>query len=401
MGKQVIVLASQEQCTGCAACYAICPTDSIRMTDENKLHKYPVIHNTCISCGKCQRCCPVLNIDKNNTNERIKQIYHFGWHLSLRVRKKSTSGGIATGLTEQALSEGMAVCGAAFDKQWNVYHRFARSIEDAKSFAGSKYVQSATDQCLKEAIQRIRKGEKIFFIGTPCQTEALRMLTSEDDKQRIVTCEIICHGVNSPLVWEDYVHFLEKRHKARLVRYNFRSKSSGWQKRSGGGNLKIYYKLSSGKNIDEPSWKNLFHSWFGKHYMLRPSCLSCKFRCEQRRSDITIGDFWNIERILPSIDVQELYYGVSAVIASTKKGKEFLSRCTNLKISEVDASSSKMVLKGFIENKTADIREAELHRMLTFEQEYLKKGIDEMSVLYPATTYWGRLKDIIKSKLDL
>ena len=55
---------------------------------------------------------------------------------------------------------------------------------------------------------------------------------------------------------------------------------------------------------------------FLKDLYLRPSCYDCKFKTLQRASDITLADFWGIEKIIPEINVEK---GVSLCWASSEK----------------------------------------------------------------------------------
>lgn len=96
------------------------------------------------------------------------------------------------------------------------------------------------------------EGEKVLFIGTPCQTDALNNCVPVRLRENLLLCEIICHGVNSPKVWEDYRHHLENYHKSPIAIYNFRSKSYGW------GKLRVAYTLANGKEVDVPAYQNIF-----------------------------------------------------------------------------------------------------------------------------------------------
>ena len=55
------------------------------------------------------------------------------------------------------------------------------------------------------------------------------------------------------------------------------------------------------------------------NHILRPSCHDCKFCTVERNSDITIGDFWGIEKVKPEIDDG---MGTSLAIFHTEKARE-------------------------------------------------------------------------------
>ena len=51
-----------DKCSGCSACYNICPVNAIKMEEDIEGFKYPVIDKTlCTNCGLCEKVC---NSDK-------------------------------------------------------------------------------------------------------------------------------------------------------------------------------------------------------------------------------------------------------------------------------------------------------------------------------------------------
>lgn len=394
--EKSIRLAGIEQCTGCSACHDICPHSSIEMKCGESIHTYPHINkDSCVSCGLCMRVCPVLN---PKSHDVVPQKYYMAWHKDENERKTSTSGGAGAALVSMALSMGWYVCGAAMDDAFELKHIVTCDEQESRKLKGSKYLQSDTRGVFKRVKELATGGSMVLFFGTPCQVEGLKNFLPEKAKCNVVTCGIICHGVNSPRVWKDYKLWLEQSNRSELKEYNFRSKTKGWQNSRGGGNLRVYYRFSDGKVEDEPAWHNLFHWWFGHHYILRPSCLSCSCRKEQRSSDLTIGDFWNIERVNPKVDT---FKGVSAIITSSESGESFLHSCTDLVYELVDEKKSKQVLKGFIEKHTLDCRNNEVAKELLFEKEYLAKGFDQMRKDYPAQTVLSHYTWLLKSKLGI
>jgi len=51
---------SNERCTGCGACLAICPVKAIE-GEKKKVHV--ILQSVCTQCGACQQICPVDAID--------------------------------------------------------------------------------------------------------------------------------------------------------------------------------------------------------------------------------------------------------------------------------------------------------------------------------------------------
>lgn len=383
-----IRLAPKSKCTGCAVCQDACPIGCITMDENNGLHWYPTIdQEKCIKCGKCVKVCPALN---DTLTCDFEQKYYASWSNDPSERKQGTSGGVGTALSRYALSQGWIVVGAGFDKQWDLYHKIVSNVDELVNLRGSKYLQSKTTDIYKQIEHLVISGKHIFFIGTPCQIEALKRLIPVNKHGQITTCGIICHGINSSRVWKDFIHFIEKKHGSSIEYYNFRSKVKGWGE-NGRGSKRLYveYKLKSGKKHVEPAWKNLFHHWFGLHLMMRECCFDCKYRVLQRNSDITIGDFWGLNKILPELTNTE--DGVSIAIASTPQGQAIIEQCGVLSLIPTDENKTPKVLAGFLNTRDKNIVNAELERMKTFEKEYEGSGFEVMRRKYPTDTIWKKI----------
>lgn len=64
----MIEIKEKSKCSGCQACYNICPKNAIEMIEDEKGFKYPNVNNEkCINCGLCNKVCPIIN-NKNITN---------------------------------------------------------------------------------------------------------------------------------------------------------------------------------------------------------------------------------------------------------------------------------------------------------------------------------------------
>lgn len=392
-----IELASKCRCTGCGVCVDVCPVDCIDYA-PNGIHYYPVINrDACISCGKCMKTCPALN-DIKVLGTSVSQRYYASWNTDANIVCSSTSGGIGVGLALHAIEQGYVVVGCVLKKNGNVEHVIVENKEGIEHFKGSKYVQSNSVGIFKECLSLLNRGKKIFFIGTPCQVEGLKHVLPHQFEESVLTCSIVCHGVNSPIVWNDYYQYLEKSNHSKLLAYNFRSKSKGWQKANGAPNLRVFMEFENGKKFDQPSWKNLFHCWFGQHYILRQSCLRCDYRTEERNSDIVIGDFWGVERVLPDIDTKN---GVSVLIVTSTAGLKFVESNQHIFYQEVSAEKSKKVLRGFVNKKNEDTIIVEEKRNSEFEVEYIAIGFDAMRKKFPTETTIDHIKAFIKNKLHI
>ena len=394
MNDNLISLANKSSCTGCGVCVDVCAKSCISMLKDG-IHVYPHIDRTqCIGCKKCMSVCPSLHTLE--FVDIIKQKYYACRHKNLSAVKTSTSGGVGTALAEHAIDNGFYVVGVVLTQDGVVKHAIATRKTEIQAFKGSKYVQSDSVGIYKKCLQVIKEGHKILFIGTPCQIEAMKCIVPVSLQDCLLTCSIICHGVNSPYVWSDYRDNIEKKYHSKLVNYNFRCKSHGWQKQNGSLNLRVSYELASGKKVDVPSWKNQFHCWFGQHYIMRPSCFNCQYRTEERHSDLVIGDFGNIDKVKEGLDT---YNGVSVLITTTKKGENFFNSNPYLEAIPVDGKKSVAVLKGLINKKTQETQDKELQIAKAFEGEYCRNGFEYMAKKYPNPTLLTQVINKIKSLL--
>ena len=70
MNKRYPELCSSNDCTGCAACYSVCPTGALSMQDNERGFLHPIINKeTCILCLACEKTCPLVHPEKLKVNE--------------------------------------------------------------------------------------------------------------------------------------------------------------------------------------------------------------------------------------------------------------------------------------------------------------------------------------------
>lgn len=392
MERIVINLAPHNKCTGCAACVDACSKQCISLKEED-LQFFPLINEEkCIACGKCIQACPVLQ-GKQVVDEAFKQIYTCAYSKDTDSRLQSTSGGVGSAMAQFAVDNGWYVCGAAFDDDFNLRHIVGNDTNCVNELRGSKYLQSNLRGVYNQITELLKENKKVVFFGTPCQVDALQRFTRKN-RENLLTVAILCHGVNSPIVWKDYVSEVEKKNGSKLQWYNFRSKEmGGWRSQ-----LAIAMKFENGKKKKEYAYSNQFHVWFGLHYILRESCFHCAYRVEQRTADITIGDFWGIESILPQLDTRN---GVSVVMCSTQKGAQFFSSLNNVERIDVDQQKTPSVLKGFLSRVAPETVAAQIKQRKEFTDYYKSHSFADVCRKYPATSKWKHFLQAVKVRLHL
>lgn len=242
------------------------------------------------------------------------------------IRAKSSSGGVFYELAKEIINQNGVVFGAKFDEEWNVVHSYAEDLEGVKAFLGSKYTQSSVGNCYKEAKSFLETGRQCLFSGTPCQIAGLKTFLGKD-YANLLTVDFICHGVPSRLVWREYLKKLGENKKIADIK--FKDKSTGWEQ----------YSLTIKEQDSSTVYSNIFtQDLFMKGFLqdiyLRPSCYNCAFKGLDRKSDITLADYWGIQLDLPEMFDDK---GTSFVMVHTELGdriykeieENFISREVN------------------------------------------------------------------------
>ena len=299
-------------CCGCGLCEYVCPKNAIKITDTDGFI-YPVIDkDLCVDCGLCAKKCPFTK--EKITESNCLEAYAVK-NKSEEVINNSSSGGIFTALSDYVLSLGGYIVGADFDSEMNVIHTVAEDTAGRDRMRGSKYIQSNTSGIYKKLEEILDTGKPVLFTGTPCQAAAAR--TAFPDKDNLYIVDIICHGVPNHGVWKKYVDFIEKKYKKTLTYYSFRNKElTGWRQYS----AKLTF--SDGSTLLHNDITGSFIELFRYDVCMRESCTKCPFASHHRQGDITIGDFWGIENVMPEISDNK---GISAVMINSGKGRKFFA----------------------------------------------------------------------------
>lgn len=327
----MIQIREKRDCCGCGACVQSCPKSCVTMQEDGEGFLYPEVDmSLCVDCGLCEKVCPVIH----HGEDRNPLTVYAAKHKDDKIRLSSSSGGAFTALAENVIDEDGVVFGAKFDEDWSVVHDYTETKEGLAAFRGSKYVQSRIGDSFKKAEYFLKAGRKVLFSGTPCQIAGLkRFLRKEYDN--LLTVDFICHGVPSPGVWRKYLkeetarqcggknsvlsHPNIKERDARIESISFRDKRLGWKKYSFALTLSVPNGHGAKNTVllSEPLNKNIFLRGFLADLYLRPSCHACPAKNFKSGSDVTIGDFWGIQNVMPEMDDDR---GVSVVIVSTESG---------------------------------------------------------------------------------
>ena len=323
----MIEIKNKSECCGCGACKNICPIGAISLEKDEEGFLYPKTDSgKCVKCGRCVKVCPIKNRMDYGKNTYAQKAYA-AQTTDKEVLKKSSSGGVFTEIASEIIASGGVVFGAAMDDDLCLRHIGAESAADLDKLCGSKYVQSEIGTAYEDIRNFLDSGRKVLFCGTPCQVGGLYNFLGKS-YDNLYTQDIICHGVPSPMVFEEYVKYREKKAGSKAQKIYFRNKKYGWK------NFSLNFLFENGREYIKPASDDYYLCSFLSDLCLRPSCHDCAFKSQKRQSDITLADFWGVERIYPQINDNR---GTSLVLVNSQKGSELFDGIKDrLKLCDAD-----------------------------------------------------------------
>ena len=371
----MITITDKHRCCGCEACVQRCPKQCILFVEDNEGFLYPKPDvSVCIECGLCEKVCPVLNQGEPkhplNAYAAINQ--------DDDIRAMSSSGGIFTSMAEKIIEDGGIVFGARFNDKWEVEHHYTETHEGLQEFRKSKYVQSRIGETYILAENFLKQGRKVLFSGTSCQIAGLNYFLRKP-YDNLLTVDVVCHGVASPKIWREYLHTVSPVEDIHQI--SMKDKAISWRG----------YKLTiTGKNnsISEKVSQNKYMLSYSQNLSLRPSCYQCPAKAGKSYSDVTLADYWGVEKLIPEMNDDR---GTSFVCANTSKG-EFFLKSLSVKMMKADYASS-VPFNACIERSTI-----EPAARTAFWESYQNNGIAVLQSLKPirANIFKRIIRRIIK-----
>ena len=317
----MIKILDKADCCGCGACIQACPLNCICFNIDKEGFNYPSVNSdNCVNCGLCEKVCPVLN-QSNGTECKELPLYAIK-NCNEFIRKDSSSGGFFTSLAEYVLEAGGVIYGAAFDDSFTLNHCRVESKSDLPKLRGSKYLQSNICNTFSQCKNDLSEDRLVLFTGTPCQISALGLFLGKE-YQNLIKVEIVCHGVPSPMIFQNYLtEILPLGSTVKSIK--FRDKRESWKKYHF---TVTYDDWGYEKVYSECVTESLYMKGFLGDMFIRPSCFKCPAKSFKSSSDFTIADFWGQEYTFSDFDTDT---GVSAVFVHTPKAKVILSNLKDI-----------------------------------------------------------------------
>lgn len=316
-------MITEFECTGCAACANVCAHNAIQMKITDGFFRPHVNAERCIHCGRCSSVCPQ---NGSETEAQSTKVYA-GFAKDLDKRLSGSSGGMFGILSEHLITQkNAAVASVVYDENMGTVFCLAETVSELEKFKKSKYVQANPSDIYRKVLALLKSQRVVLFAGMPCQVAAVKKVC-RDFCKNLYCIDYICHGAPSPEIWQRIVADTEQKHGSKLIHVDFRHKTGkdwDWNHYA----ICFYFEDRTVEEIDAD--KNAYFRAFIANYTLQDACFSCKYKADHTYSDITLGDFWEIERTMPEFaQISQCVYGVSAIAVHSAKGEELINAARN------------------------------------------------------------------------
>lgn len=332
---------NKEECCGCSACISICPKKCIEFIEDKEGFSYPSINrDNCIQCGLCERVCPFINHEQLK-NLEVENCYALK-DKSNQVIQESASGGAFSAIIRAFSDETTKIIGVELCDDFCVRHTVAHSINEAKKFSKSKYVESSINGTYIQTKEFLDAGYKVIFSGTGCQIAGLKGYLKKEH-ENLLTIDLVCHGVPSKKVFKKYLEYIEEVKGSKIEKYTFRSKNKYLGMVD---SHSINIRFQNGDEIHQIAQYDYYMRGFLERLYNRKSCYKCPFADSRRCGDITLGDFWGLSIVNEKFDSKK---GVSLVICNTSKGEKIFSEIKNAEIFKTSLHNAKVENHNLVE----------------------------------------------------
>lgn len=313
------IIDEHDKCCGCTACVVACPKKCLTIEQDSLGFKYVKMtkKEDCINCGICVKVCQMQK-EKKVDKKIFKANRYYAQNKNEDILKESSSGGVFSALAEKVLEQNGIVWGVAINEKGESYFLDITQKEELSKLRGSKYVEVSNEIPFLKIKEQLENQKLVLVSGLPCQIKALKIFLGEEEYENLILIDLLCYGIQSPIIWKKYLSEVNPN-KLEIESIKMRLKRPSWENYA----IKINYK--NGTSYKRSRWKDPYLLTYATNLYNRQSCSNCTAKKFPRYSDLTLGDFWQIdalEQIPKEINVKK---GVSVVISNTEKGDKFIN----------------------------------------------------------------------------
>lgn len=235
------------------------------------------------------------------------------WSKDKDIRYNSTSGGAFSEFAKAIFVQKGEVVGAQYNESNMVEHSIISDLDGLKRIRQSKYISSKPGDIFKVVKSKLDNGTIIGFCGSPCQVAGLYAYLGKS-YENLFTMDFICRGMNSPKALRSWIEEIENQEYSKVTRVWFKYKEGGWKTSP----KRTRLDFEDGHYIVKEGEKNLFmHGYLTSNLYIRPCCGACQFKGVPRQADVTLADFWGINKELDDDK------GTSMILINSEKGRYY------------------------------------------------------------------------------
>ncbi|HYF75366.1 MAG TPA: Coenzyme F420 hydrogenase/dehydrogenase, beta subunit C-terminal domain [Candidatus Nitrosocosmicus sp.] len=344
--KNVGRVVKDSLCTGCGACYGVCPANAVKMViDEYGIYSPQISHELCTNCGLCLKACPGVGIDYKKYMMKIHGSLpenvaigpyiksYAGYVKDKLILEKAQSGGFVSSLLiysiENNIIDGAVVTSWDENDPLSPKVYIARDRDEILKAVGSKYNPIPVSAIIKEVSNL--EG-RYAFVGTSCQIQGMRK--AEENVRGLsskIAFYIGLHCYNAiNYYFQDQILYKIKKNRSDIE--YFRERDKEWR----GWPCDMLIRTKDGETINIPG--SISRLW-PKSYFSNWRCKLC-FDKFNEFSDVSCGDC-RIPSHYGKKSMSEVHYSglaKSDIVVRTKRAEEIVQKMINEGILIVEES---------------------------------------------------------------
>ncbi len=310
------------ECCGCFACKEICPEGAIQMVQDNEGFYYPQVNDSCTHCNLCVKTCIKLEHPQTVLYEPDYPKAYCAMNTADDIRKQTTSGGVFPLIAQYGIEQRKGiVVGAAYDKELNVVPTIATDMDQVKAFYGMKYVKAQLEGIYPKVKQALENNQYVVYTGLPCECAGLKAFLQKD-YENLFLIDKLCHSAPSPKIFKKYVEYIGNRYNSKVTNVRFRDKTKGWLIHK----TSITFEFADRKPLIVNARRNNYFRNYLNDNISMSGCAKCSYLVRNRVGDITLGDFWGIDKMDKGMFDNN---GASLILVNTNKGAQMLDIIKN------------------------------------------------------------------------